>query len=114
LFEPLWVTSLSILRRSDRLRHSGELAASKTPSFGWPGPDPRNYAHLDTRKTVVSVAYLSLVKDKILTGAIEILSFENQIDEETLEALIPIAKITPAALQEPQPTKPNETNPSFR
>ena len=77
----------------------GELAASKTPII-LDGQDltRETYAHLDTRKTVVSVAYLSLVKDKILTGAIEILSFENQIDEETLEALIPIAKITAAAL----------------
>jgi RND family efflux transporter MFP subunit len=77
----------------------GELAASKTPII-LDGQDltRETYAHLDTRKTVVSVAYLPLVKDKVLTGAIEILSFENQIDEETLAALIPLARITAAAL----------------
>ena len=77
----------------------GELAASKTPLI-FSGKDlPReSYAHLDTRKTVASLAYLPLVKGETWVGAIEILGYEHEIDEETLDSLAPLANVAAAAL----------------
>jgi RND family efflux transporter MFP subunit len=77
----------------------GEVAAQKAP-LAFSGADlPReSYAHLDTRKTVVSLAYLPLLKDEICVGAIEILSFEGALDEKAAEELMPMANIAAAAL----------------
>jgi RND family efflux transporter MFP subunit len=58
-----------------------------------------SYAHLDTRKTVVSLAYLPLLHGETLIGAVEILSYEEELDEETLNSLAPVAIIASAALQ---------------
>jgi len=60
------------------------------------------YAHLDIRRTLLSLAYLPLVKDEILAGAIEILSFEKEITEEHLSALSPVADVSAAALMAAQ------------
>jgi RND family efflux transporter MFP subunit len=60
------------------------------------------YAHLDIRRTLLSLAYLPLVKDGILAGAIEILSFEKEIAEEQLSALSPVADVSAAALMAAQ------------
>src|SRR6267143_1291238 len=56
------------------------------------------YAHLDIRRTLLSIAYLPLIKDEELGGAVEILSFEEEIAEEQLTALSPIADVAAAAL----------------
>jgi GAF domain-containing protein len=78
----------------------GELAASKTPLIysGKELPPRESYAHLDTRKTVVSLAYLPLLKEEVWVGAIEILGYEEEIADETLDSLMPLAKIAAAAL----------------
>ena len=57
-----------------------------------------NYAHLDTRKTVVSLAYLPLLKDGDLVGTIEIVNFDEEMEEATLEPLLPFAEVAAAAL----------------
>lgn len=77
----------------------GEVASQKVPLI-FSGADlPReSYAHLDTRKTVISLAYLPMLKDEICVGAIEILSFEDPLDEESVEELMPMATIAAAAL----------------
>lgn len=56
------------------------------------------YAHLDIRRTLLSLAYLPLLQGEVLTGAIELLSFEKEITEEQLRALIPVAEVAAAAL----------------
>jgi len=56
------------------------------------------YAHLDIRRTLLSIAYLPLIKNEELGGAVEILSFEDEIAEEQLSALRPIADVAAAAL----------------
>jgi RND family efflux transporter MFP subunit len=56
------------------------------------------YAHLDIRRTLLSLAYLPLLNGETLAGAIEILSFEKEITEEQLSALSPVADVSAAAL----------------
>jgi RND family efflux transporter MFP subunit len=56
------------------------------------------YSHLDIRKTLRSLAYLPLVRDETLLGAIEILSFDEKITEEQLNALAEMADVAAAAL----------------
>jgi RND family efflux transporter MFP subunit len=60
------------------------------------------YAHLDIRRTLLSLAYLPLLKDQTLAGAIEILSFEKEITVEQLCALSPVADVSAAALMAAQ------------
>jgi RND family efflux transporter MFP subunit len=60
------------------------------------------YAHLDIRRTLLSLAYLPLLKDQTLAGAIEILSFEKEITAEQLGALSPVADVSAAALMAAQ------------
>jgi transcriptional regulator with GAF, ATPase, and Fis domain len=77
----------------------GELAASKAP-LAFTGADlPReSYSHLDIRRTVVWLAYLPLLKENDLVGAIEILSYDSEIELESIESLMPLAQIAAAAL----------------
>jgi RND family efflux transporter MFP subunit len=56
------------------------------------------YAHLDVRHTLLSLAYLPLLKADGVAGAVEILSFENVISEEQLRALSPLAEIAAVSL----------------
>jgi RND family efflux transporter MFP subunit len=56
------------------------------------------YAHLDIRRTLLSIAYLPLIKNEELGGAVEILSFEEVVSEEQLSALSPIVDVAAAAL----------------
>ena len=57
-----------------------------------------DYAHLDVRKTFRSLAYVPLISDDKLAGAIEILSFESTITVRQLESLKPLAEVAAAAL----------------
>lgn len=77
----------------------GELAAAKT-ALVFTGKDlPReSYSHLDIRRTVVSLAYLPLLKDSNLVGAVEILSYDTEIKLQSVESLMPLAQIAAAAL----------------
>src|SRR5258708_26610747 len=56
------------------------------------------YAHLDIRRTLLLLAYLPLVKDGALVGAIEILRFEQEISQDHLRSLNPVAESAAAAL----------------
>jgi RND family efflux transporter MFP subunit len=60
------------------------------------------YAHLDIRRTLLSLAYLPLLNGETLAGAIEILSFEKEITEEQLGALSPVADVSAVALMAAQ------------
>src|ERR1700737_10273 len=56
------------------------------------------YSHLDIRKTLGSLAYLPLMMDDTLLGAIEILNFEGKTSEKQLSALAEMAEVSAAAL----------------
>jgi RND family efflux transporter MFP subunit len=57
-----------------------------------------DYPHVDTRKSLVSLSYIPLIHKDSLVGAVEILAFEEEVTEETLEALQPAAQVGAAAL----------------
>ena len=56
------------------------------------------YAHVNVRRTLLSLSYLPLIHNEDLIGAIEILSFENKLTEEQLNALAAVAEVAAAAL----------------
>jgi RND family efflux transporter MFP subunit len=56
------------------------------------------YAHLNVRKTLHSLAYLPLVANSALIGAIEILSFEDPLAEAHLDILQGVAEVAGPAL----------------
>jgi RND family efflux transporter MFP subunit len=56
------------------------------------------YAHVNVRRTLISLAYLPLMQGDTLLGAIEILGFESKISEGQLESLIPVAQVAVGAL----------------
>jgi RND family efflux transporter MFP subunit len=60
------------------------------------------YAHLNVRKTLHSLAYLPLVANDALIGAIEILGFEEQLNETHLNDLQGVAEIAGPALNAAQ------------
>jgi RND family efflux transporter MFP subunit len=57
-----------------------------------------DYAHLNVRRTVNSLAYLPLKIEDTLHGAIEVLSFEDVLSAATLSALQPLADVAAPAL----------------
>jgi multidrug efflux pump subunit AcrA (membrane-fusion protein) len=57
-----------------------------------------DYAHLDVRRTVVSVAYVPILIDEMLLGAIEVLSYDSPISEMSLEPLGEVAQYAAIAL----------------
>lgn len=61
-----------------------------------------DYGHLDVRRTLRSLAYVPILKDGNLTGAIEILSFEAELTREDLQELEPLAGMAAAALTSAQ------------
>lgn len=77
----------------------GDLRAQQKPLL-FSGKEllRESYAHLDIRRTVLSLAYLPLAKDEALVGAIEILSFDAEISQNQLRALGPVAEVAAAAL----------------
>ena len=60
------------------------------------------YAHLDIRRTLAWLAYLPLVKEEMLVGAIEILGFEQAIPQNQLRNLSPVTNLAAAALDAAQ------------
>ena len=56
------------------------------------------YAHLDVRRTVTSLAYVPLLVDEILIGVIELISYEQIFPDEMREALQEIARLSGTAL----------------
>jgi GAF domain-containing protein len=77
----------------------GEVHALQRPLL-FSGNDlaRESYAHLDIRRTLISLGYLPLLCGGKLSGAIEILSFENELTEGDLASLEPVATIGAAAL----------------
>jgi len=57
-----------------------------------------DYAHLDIRRTVSSLAYMPLLMGEVLLGAIELISFEEAFQEEAHEILDEIAQLAASAL----------------
>ena len=57
-----------------------------------------DYAHLNVRRTVKSLACVPLLHDGALVGAIEILSFDAVLDRPLLRSLEPLAELAAQAL----------------
>ena len=57
-----------------------------------------DYPHIDTRKTALSLAYVPLIHQENLIGALEILAFEEANSSEDVETLLPAADVAAAAL----------------
>ncbi len=78
----------------------GTLAAELKPLL-LAGKDlvREEYAHLNVRRTLQSLAYLPLVASNSLVGAIEILSFEIPLAEAHLQSLQPLADVAGPALR---------------
>jgi len=77
----------------------GELLADPRPMlFSKPELTRETYAHLDVRRTLVAMAYLPLMNAEQLLGAIEILSFQEQLSNADLTELYVVAPIASAAL----------------
>ena len=57
-----------------------------------------DYAHLDTRRSVASLAYVPLLADKVLFGVIELISYEQLFSTEMLEAVHEVAELACPAL----------------
>jgi RND family efflux transporter MFP subunit len=57
-----------------------------------------DYPHIDTRRTLLSLCYIPLIHKENLIGALEILSFEEELPEDSIEALIPSANVAAVAI----------------
>ncbi|MGB0117730.1 MAG: GAF domain-containing protein [Terriglobales bacterium] len=77
----------------------GALAENKTLMVFEGGDLQReDYAHLDIRRTVTALAYMPLLMDEVLVGAIELVSYEQGFPEAMLEALNQVAELASPAL----------------
>ena len=77
----------------------GILAANRKPLlFAGRSLIREQYAHLNVRKTLLSLGYLPLAANGALIGAIEILSFDEPLGEAHLEVLQGVAEIAGPAL----------------
>jgi GAF domain-containing protein len=76
-----------------------QVAASREPLLH-AGSDlsRENYAHLDIRRTLRSLAYLPLASGGNLVGAVEVLSFELPLSAEELHELEDFSQIAATAL----------------
>jgi RND family efflux transporter MFP subunit len=61
-----------------------------------------DYAHIDTRKTLLSLACIPLLNGDNLVGAMEILAFEEVTSPSDIEALLPAAGVAGSALASAQ------------
>jgi RND family efflux transporter MFP subunit len=61
-----------------------------------------DYPHIDTRKTLLSLACIPLIHGENLIGALEILAFEEPNSEGDIEVLLPAAEVAAAALSSAQ------------
>ncbi|HZC44271.1 MAG TPA: GAF domain-containing protein [Acidobacteriaceae bacterium] len=57
-----------------------------------------DFAHLHVTRSVESLAYLPLVEDEHLIGAIEVVSFSPDLQRKDLKKLIPILHLAPTAI----------------
>jgi len=61
-----------------------------------------DYPHIDTRKSLLSLACIPLIHGENLIGALEILAFEEPNSESDIQALLPAAEVAAAALSSAQ------------
>ncbi|HVO58204.1 MAG TPA: efflux RND transporter periplasmic adaptor subunit [Dongiaceae bacterium] len=77
----------------------GQVAEERTPLLFAAGDLSReDYAHLDIRRTVRSLAYLPLEHREALNGILEVLSFDTTLTPADLQQLSPLGAIGGAAL----------------
>ncbi|HTR66652.1 MAG TPA: GAF domain-containing protein [Terriglobales bacterium] len=77
----------------------GELARSREPFACETAALTReDYSHLDVRRTLLSLAYLPLIAQGVLVGAIEIAAFEVTLDEALLASIIELTEPAAAAI----------------
>jgi RND family efflux transporter MFP subunit len=79
LLGSLMAECVPILRTADRLKRE-------------------DYPHIDTRKTLQSLACIPLIQGENLIGALEILAFEEPNSEEDIKTLLPAAEVAAVAL----------------
>lgn len=56
------------------------------------------YAHLDIRRTVISLAYVPLLSKQTLVGAIELISFHHFLSDVALRSLAEVVELAGPAL----------------
>ena len=61
-----------------------------------------DYAHIDTRRTLLSLVCIPLIHKESLIGALEILAFEEPNSESDVQALLPAAEVAGTALASAQ------------
>jgi len=77
----------------------GELANSREPFSCEPTALTReDYAHLDIRRTILALAYVPLIANEVVVGAIEVISFETAFDEEGLVPVVELADTAAIAI----------------
>ncbi|HXZ81558.1 MAG TPA: efflux RND transporter periplasmic adaptor subunit [Terriglobales bacterium] len=77
----------------------GSLLREKTPLLFTANSLAReDYAHLNIRRTLKSLAYLPLQREGELIGAIELVSFQAELPEASLTSLLSMCEIAAAAL----------------
>ncbi|MBZ5629495.1 MAG: efflux RND transporter periplasmic adaptor subunit [Acidobacteriia bacterium] len=57
-----------------------------------------HYAHLDVRRTIASLAYVPILLDEVLLGAIEAVNFERELDDNDIETLNRLTGLSALAL----------------
>ena len=57
-----------------------------------------DYPHVDTRKSLLSLACIPLIHGENLVGALEILAFEEPNSEDDIQTLLPAAEVAATAL----------------
>jgi len=77
----------------------GSLLEDSTPVLRTAaGVKREDYPHIDTRRTLLSLCYIPLVHNDSLLGALEILSFEEELTDEAIDALLPAASVAAASI----------------
>jgi len=57
-----------------------------------------DYPHIDTRRTLLSLCYIPLIHNETLIGTLEILSFDEELFEDAIQALEPAAGVVASAI----------------
>jgi len=77
----------------------GAVAENKTPQvFEGANLKREDYAHLDIRRTVVSLAYAPLLVTNTLVGAIELVNYEQTFPDSVLQQLNDVAELAAPAI----------------
>ena len=104
--QEVWLSRASFgdvsVHEGDIPAHMGTLGRLKTEQkpllFSGKELPREDYAHVDIRRTPQSLVYLPLAKNGELIGAIEILSFDQEISQDHVRSLSPVAEVAAAAL----------------